>query len=85
MTAGAPTAAPANAALSLARALDEAGLRCDVAARGRLAVVAMSDAAPLVDPATRRRVTALAVACGFTHVALELDPRSEDREALRRS
>ena len=59
------------------------GVRCRVEPRGRLAVLVAEDHAPLGDPATRRRVATLAMAHGFTHVALELDPPSDDREALR--
>lgn len=72
-----------EASATLARALAAHGVRCRVEARGRLAVLVAADHAPLGDPATRRRVANLATAHGFTHVALELDPPSDDREALR--
>lgn len=62
---------------ALAQVLAEAGLPCRVEASGRLAVLTTHDPAPLADPATRRRVAALAAARGFTHVALELDPDTE--------
>lgn len=77
--------APGNgqAAATLARELAAHGVRCRVEPRGRLAVLVADDHAPLGDPATRRRVATLAMAHGFTHVALELDPPSDDREALR--
>lgn len=68
---------------TLASALAAQGVPCRVESRGRLAVLVAADPAPLGDPATRRRVAALAMAHGFTHVALELDPPSDDREALR--
>jgi hypothetical protein len=74
---------PAGACAALAGALAAHGVRCRVEARGRLAVLAAADHAPLADPATRRRVATLAMAHGFTHVALELDPPPDDREALR--
>ena len=68
---------------TLADELAAQGVRCRVEARGRLAVLVVADHAPLGDPATRRRVATLAMAHGFTHVALELDPPPDDREALR--
>ncbi len=73
----------ADGSSALASALAAHGLRCRVEPRGRLAVLVTADHAPLGDPATRRRVATLAMAHGFTHVALELDPPSDDREALR--
>ena len=77
-----PAAIPPDAAV-LARALHDVGVRCRVEARGRLAVLTATDAAPLADPAARSRVAAIATACGFSHVALELDPPPDCREALR--
>ena len=71
------------ATATLARELAAHGVACRVEARGRLAVIRAADHAPLADPATRRRVATLANAHGFSHVALELDTRSDDREALR--
>ena len=81
-----PTERPADESggpATLARDLAAHGVRCRVEARGRLAVLVVADHAPLGDPATRRRVATLATAHGFTHVALELDPPPDDREALR--
>jgi hypothetical protein len=73
-----PGAAPGGAA-ALAAALAAEGLHCDVEARGGLAVLRSSGAAPaLADPHLRRRATALATAHGFTHVALDLSPPEDD-------
>jgi hypothetical protein len=71
---------PVPAAGALAAALAVEGLRCDVEVRGRLAVLLTADDAPsLADPALRHRATALAVAHGFSHVALELAPAGDAR------
>ena len=66
-------------ALGLAAALAERGTACVVEARDRLAVLFASDEWPaLGDAVERRAVHQLAVAHGFTHVALELDLPEDD-------
>ena len=61
-------------ALGLAAALAERGMGCVVEARERLAVLVASGEWPALAEAAERRVLhRLAVAHGFTHVALELD------------
>ena len=59
---------------TLREALREAGLDCEVEARGALAVFRASDeaATELADDDTRARAVALATAHGFTHAAVEL-------------
>jgi hypothetical protein len=79
----APAADPSQ---TLAEELLALGVSCRVEGRGRLALLRMPATPPaLADAAVRRRVTALAAAHGFTHVALELEPGIDDREALRSS
>jgi hypothetical protein len=76
--------APADPGSTLAEELLALGVTCRVEGRGRLALLRMPATPPaLADAAVRRRVAALAAAHGFTHVALELDPPPDDREALR--
>lgn len=68
-------------ALGLAAALAERGTACVVEARDRLAVLFASEAWPaLGDAVERRAVHQLAVAHGFTHVALELDVEEDDAD-----
>lgn len=54
-------------------ALEAAGVRCDVDAEDRLALLRVHGAADaLADAAVRATVTRLAAEHGYTHVALEL-------------
>ena len=59
---------------TLRDALREAGLHCEIEARGALAVLRAGDetAAELADEETRARAVALATEHGFTHAAIEL-------------
>ena len=70
-------------ATALAQALADAGVRCAIDARERLAVVAAdaAGAAALADPEVRALAVRLAAAHGFTHVALELPPPAHSPEA----
>jgi hypothetical protein len=55
---------------SLQDALEQAGVVARVEARGKLAV--LSAAPGKIDPATRRRIVAIAQEHGFTNVAVEI-------------
>lgn len=66
---------------ALATALAALGVRCEVEARGRLAVLVPRAPLALDDPARRRELQRLAQRHGFTHVALEL---TDDDAALPR-
>lgn len=60
-------------AAALRVALEAVGVRCDVEAEDRLAVLRLHGAAEaLADAAVRSLVTRLAAEHGYTHVALEL-------------
>ena len=60
-------------ATGLAIALSGLGLSCMIEAHERLAVIVPTGAMPeLSDAAVRREIQALAIAHGFTHVALDL-------------
>ena len=72
-------------AAELQSALVAAGLPAAVEGRDRLALVAAADAAASRAIAARRaEVTALAMAHGFSHVALEIGPAHQRESALRR-
>lgn len=72
-------------ALALEAALRSAGLAADVEARERLALVQAADpAASRAIAARRAEVMALAIAHGFSHVALEVKPVRQWEPALRR-
>ncbi len=72
-------------AAELQSALLAAGLPAEVEGRARLALVQASDAAASRAIAARRAdVMALAIAHGFSHVALEVRPVRERQPALRR-
>ncbi|WP_148306331.1 hypothetical protein [Gemmatirosa kalamazoonensis] len=81
-------APPERAARSaeLRSALAAAGVPADVEADGALAILRVSHrprtARPL-DAATRAEVVALARACGFTHVAIELSSAEGDADVRR--
>lgn len=64
----------AHGADQLAAAVATLGVRGRIEARGRLAVLHADagDAPVLADTALRQRLTAAALRCGFTHLALEL-------------
>lgn len=72
-------------AASLAAAIAELGLRCDVEARGGLVLLlpAPESVAKLGEDETRRAALALARQHGFTHVGIELpsDRRKADPDA----
>lgn len=73
--AAAALAPAAERGAALERALRDAGVSCTVEARERLAVLVPSGGsalADLADPERRRETFALAVAHGFTHLAVEL-------------
>lgn len=71
-------------ATELHRALARTGLAAEVEGRDRLAVVRASDAAAARAMAARRgEVMALAIAHGFTHVALEVAPTRQATPVLR--
>ena len=57
-------------------ALASAGIEATVEGQGKIAVLAPTSPVPL-DPASRRRIVALARAHGFANVALELAPRAD--------
>lgn len=72
-------------AAGLQRALSDAGLPAQVEGRERLAVIRAVDADASRSIAERRaEVTALAVAHGFSHVALEVAAMRTWAPALRR-
>ena len=72
-------------AAGLQSALLAAGLPAEVEGRQRLALVLASDAAASRAIAARRAdVMALAIAHGFSHVALEVRPVRQWQPALRR-
>jgi hypothetical protein len=72
-------------AATLASALLAAGLPAEVEARDRLALLRAADGAASRAIAARRgEVMALAVAHGFSHVALEVAPMRQWDPALRR-
>jgi hypothetical protein len=72
-------------ARDLEDALRQLGVEAGVDARGTLAVlVSDRELAGLADPSMRARVVQLARDNGFTHIAVELSPRRESREAVRR-
>jgi hypothetical protein len=58
---------------SFERLLHEADIPCRVEAHDRLAVIIPGHPPQLV-PATRARIIELAMAAGFTHVAVEIVP-----------
>jgi hypothetical protein len=65
---------------ALRAALQAAGVRCDVEAEERLALLRpLGDMRAFADPALRRTVTRLALEHGFTHVALELPTAGAER------
>lgn len=57
---------------ALAEALRAAGVPGELQARDNLAVLLVSDPAPMADAERRRRALALAREHGFTHLALEM-------------
>jgi hypothetical protein len=72
-------------ARDLEDALRQLGVEAAVDPRGTLAVlVSDPELAGLADPLTRATVVRLARDHGFTHIAVELSPRRESREAVRR-
>ena len=72
-------------AAGLRSALVATGLPAEVEGRERLALVRVPDIASSRAIAARRaEVTALAVAHGFSHVALEIGPMHQREPALRR-
>ena len=72
-------------AASLRSALLAAGLVAEVEGRERLALIEASDAAAARAIAERRaEVMALALAHGFSHVALEVKPVRQRQPVLRR-
>lgn len=72
-------------AAGLRSALVAAGLPAEVEGRERLALIRAADAAGSRAIAARRaEVTALAIAHGFSHVALEIGPMYQREPALRR-
>jgi hypothetical protein len=72
-------------AKALASALAGAGLAAEVEGRERLALIRAADSAASRTIAARRAdVMALAVAHGFSHVALEVAPMRQWEPALRR-
>jgi len=71
-------------ALELRAALAQNGLVADVEGRDRLAIIRAVDAAAARAIAARRsEVTAIALAHGFSHVALEVAPTQQRRPVLR--
>lgn len=72
-------------AAGLRSALVAAGLPAEVEGRERLALIRGAGAAGSRAIAARRaEVTALAIAHGFSHVALEIGPMYQREPALRR-
>jgi hypothetical protein len=59
---------------ALRAALGELGLICDVEVAGGLAILVPRAGASAVTRAVRTEVARLGRACGFTHVALEIEP-----------
>lgn len=78
-----PESAERSAALQrLQRALDTGPFAATAEERGALALVIPRAAGAGVDRVTREWLVQVAIAAGFSHVALEIVPRSEAHAAL---